>query len=191
MKFNYHYLICFTNNFYLFIGLIIMPRFGQYYTKAWDYPSEMGVGLELTGVPHDIDAFIHLLHCESCNPVATRRILDDLLRDGTRKTTVMSSLPFDYLGDELALLGVTMTIIEPVKPAWDIEIDQSAWAISKGQEVSLDRFSEREKAEILKRVAHARQSFEKLEHDFGPYGTEFDFKAMQEEKFKKMKKYGY
>jgi hypothetical protein len=168
-----------------------MPRFGKYYTKTWDYPSEMGVGIELTGIPHDIDAFIHLLHCESCNPVATRRILDDLLRDGSRKTTVMSSLPFDYLGDELAALGVTMTIIEPLEPAWGIVIDSTAWAMSQGHEVSLDNFSEREKEEILKRVEHATESFSQLSHDFGPYGADFDFQAMQKEKFRKMKKYGY
>lgn len=171
-----------------------MPRFGKYHTQPWNYESEHGVGLELTGVPTDIDAFITLLHCESCNPVATRRILDDLIAHGTRKTTVMSSLPFDYLGDELALLGVTMKIIPPVTPAWGIEIDQAAWAMSKseGQEVSLDNFSEAEKIEILKRVEHATQSFEQLEHDFGPYGADFDFKAMQEEKFRKMKlRYGY
>ena len=147
-----------------------MPRFGKYYTDKWEYDSGLGVGLEFTGFPTDIDTFIDIFQGESCNPLATRRILEELQQKGVRKTTVMPSLNFEYIGDALAKIGVTMKIIEPVKPKWSDAIDCAAFQIVNDIETSLESYTQEEKEEIQRRVKEGYENFKKLGREFGVYG---------------------
>mgnify|MGYP003585821427 FL=1 len=100
---------------------------GKYYKEKWTYDSSLGVGLHFIGKPTNVDDFIEILQLFSCNPLATRRILSDLLEFGERKTTVMSSLNFEVIGDSLADLGITMKIIPPPQKVFSSEIDLIAF----------------------------------------------------------------
>lgn len=88
-------------------------KFGHLFTGEWTHPHSMGVGIELSGVPTSIDDFIEVLKDFSCNEIAARRVLNDLLTDGERKVTVMYHLNFLFLDKCLKEIGVNMKIIPP------------------------------------------------------------------------------
>lgn len=153
------------------------PKFDRYFDGLWRYHPSSGVGLRFVGKPTDPDAFIELLQGESCNPIATRRILDSLMKDGERSTTVMAHLHFNYIGDELAKLGVTMHIVDPrahnqgITPALRGDIDHKALSLFHGDKVVMDKMNnlikahiKREKAFITKQVHEANATT-----SFGPY----------------------
>jgi hypothetical protein len=151
------------------------PRFNKYFSGEWNYDSGLGVGLKLIGYPNDLNKFIDLLHGESCNPVATRRILEELKENNVKYTTLMSHLNFDYIGDELKSLGVTMEVIPPA-PSDKIqnqELDHLALAIFNGEQQFLYiQMNEKDKADIKNRLEIFRKSFENHNHDFGPYDSD-------------------
>ncbi len=109
-------------------------KFRHLYSGEWTYPQTMGVGMELSGFPTSIDAFIEVLKGFSCNEIGARRILNDLLTDGERKVTVMYHLDFLFLDKCLKEIGVNMKIISPGNHSnekyfessamWDSEIEE-------------------------------------------------------------------
>lgn len=150
-------------------------KFGKYYTNKWQHDLSLGVGLKFTGKPTDLDAFIELLQGENCNPVATRRILDDLMQEGIRYTTVMSHLDFEYIGDELAKLNVIMEIIEPKIPSFDTEVDTNALLLIQNEQPMLAGMSEEAKQEVYNRYHKAKEHFNKYNQNLGPYDPNFNF----------------
>ena len=144
------------------------PRFGAYYSGDWPYERRDGVGLALVGKPTDVHRFIDILHGVSCNPVATRRILSELQAGRTKRTTVRANLNFVEIGDDLARVGVTMSVIPPGEPG-DPDIDAQALAIVLGAKPSLATHTEAIQSEIAARAAHLRRSMAEIPHDFGKF----------------------
>ena len=149
------------------------PKFDKYFDEEWIYNSSEGVGMKLSGYPNDITAFIDLLHKESCNPVATRRILDTLKNEGVKFTTLRSHLNFDNIGDALALLGVAMTIVPP--QSWDKlqnqDIDYLAFKLSVPNKTFNFKFNlnPEEELEAHSRAKLFKNSFEENPSTFGNY----------------------
>lgn len=100
----------------------------------------------------------------------------------------MSHLPFEYIGDELAKIGVTMKVVAPKKVEFNIGIDGVAFGILQGEKIELDKYSEVEKKEIERRVSIAKDSFLKICHHFGPFTPGFNISEFIEKK-KKIKGY--
>lgn len=108
-------------------------KFKHLFSGEWKYPQTMGVGMELSGVPQSINAFIDVLKDFCCNEIAAKRILNDLLTDGERKVTVMYHLDFLLLDKCLKEIGIKMKIIPPgnhssekyfeYSAIWDREIE--------------------------------------------------------------------
>ena len=158
---------------------------GKYYNEKWTYDSSLGVGLHFIGKPTNVDYFIEILQLFSCNPLATRRILSDLLEFGERKTTVMSSLNFEVIGDSLADLGITMKIIPPPEKVFSSDIDQIAFEIvNKDKQLSdfhsVENFSKDEINLINERVNIGKKHFISLGKSFGPFSDNFDFSKLNE-----------
>ena len=144
------------------------PQFNRYYSGPWPYNSDQGVGLALSGAPTDPHAFIELLQGHSCNPPATRRILDALNRGETKFTTVSDFLPFDNIGDVLAAIGVKMEIVPP-RGVPDQRYDHAAFDMIKGETVSLEHFSEAERLQVLAVHAQTLHSLARFPFDFGRF----------------------
>lgn len=149
------------------------PIFNEYFKEEWPYKSYEGVGLKLTGYPTNIEAFFDLLHQQSCNPVATRRILDELKNNGVKYTTLMSHLNFNYIGDKLAELGVKMEIVPPA-PLDKIQnnaVDRAARALCEDSQANLDSFDLKdiEKEVAKQRALEFKKSIDWYSHHFGPY----------------------
>lgn len=148
------------------------PKFNKYFKDEWNYNPEDGVGLKITGYPTNLNVFIELLHGESCNPIATRRILEELKEKNVKYTTLMSHLNFDYIGDELAKIGVKIEVIPPA-PSDKIqnqELDHLAFAIfNKQQKLENVQMNKDDKGEIIKRMELFKKSYENHKQDFGPY----------------------
>jgi hypothetical protein len=148
------------------------PKFNKYFKNDWIYNPEDGVGLKITGYPTNISAFIELLHGESCNPIATRRILEELKEKNVKYTTLMSHLNFDYIGDELHKIGVKIEVIPPA-PSDKIqnqELDHLAFAIFNNQQkLENVQMNKTDKDEIMKRMEVFKKSYENHKQDFGPY----------------------
>lgn len=147
------------------------PQFGKFYTEAWPYDSHVGVGMEFKGVPNNEIAFIDLLQGESCNPVATRRIYDTLLKEGVKLTTVMASLNFERIGLALEELGVTLRIIPPVEPEKinDGVEDRAVLALYRGDEEILKDFPEEKQQELRLKMDIFKSSVKAYPHHFGNY----------------------
>lgn len=88
-------------------------KLGRYWKGKWPYCPTAGVGLKMEGVPTDHARFIEILQNESCNPVAAHITLQALLRGEPKFTTVTTSIKFIELIEDLATVGVTMTIVPP------------------------------------------------------------------------------
>jgi hypothetical protein len=148
------------------------PNFNKYFFEQWSYDSGAGVGLKLIGFPTDINKFIELLHGESCNPVATRRILKELEEKGIKYTTLMSHLNFNYIGDQLKEIGVKMEIVPPISAdkLQNLELDNLAFDLFKNnQKIDFIQLGEDDKKEIKNRLDIFKKSVEKHYCNFGPY----------------------
>lgn len=148
------------------------PKFNKYFSGIWDYDSSKGVGLKLTGFPTSIDKFIELLHGESCNPVATRRILQELKEKNIKYTTLMSHLDFNFIGDTLKEIGVTMEIVSPISldKVQNQELDYLAFDLFNGkQKFEFIQLGEEDKQEIKARLEIFTKSIEEYKFNFGPY----------------------
>ena len=122
-----------------------------------------GVGLRLTGVPTDDREFIRVLHDQSCNPVAARIILRALTDHGERYTTVVGSVLFEKLIQDLKELSVTVTIVEPREPPEDQDEVYLA-----ALHLALEKIPRADPAILVKAQALADQV--KLDRtDLGPY----------------------
>lgn len=152
-------------------GEILMHiRFTKYFKGQWNYPYEMGVGLKLSNTPIDKEKFIDDLQGESCNPLATRRILEQLIEKGYYLTTCASSLDFDRIGDNLKRNGVDMEIIPPIKNPTDGSVDAKALCIYWGEDIdSISFIDEKEKEEVVSRLKIFRKQMEELPYTLGPY----------------------
>lgn len=105
---------------------------GELYEGEWPHPFEMGIGLEFSGNPSNHNEFIQVLAEFSCNAVAAKRILLDMMVEGQRKVTVMPYIDFPLVVKKLNDLGVDVKIIEPANHStpqyfknsarWDNEI---------------------------------------------------------------------
>lgn len=146
-----------------------MPDFGRYWTKPWPHHRSDGVGLHFVGRPSDPTRFLDVLMYESCNPVAARRILGDLLRDGERKVTVMGHLPFERIGDAVALLDVTMHIVEPISEINDQHVDQAVMMLLRRERDE----NEEVRPEVRSALAEMQASLEAFPGDFAPYEKPF------------------
>lgn len=89
-------------------------KFDEIYTGEWNFKSHDGVGVHFIGKPTDEIEFVQLLQRESCNPIISHLICDDLIKFGERKTTTRSHLDFNYINKCLNLIGVRIEIIPPV-----------------------------------------------------------------------------
>ncbi len=152
-------------------------KFGKLFTEEWVYPLVDGVGIRLTGKPNDIDMFIEILQNESCNPIATRRILNDLLEFGFRETTVMSHLNFIFISQELEKIGVQLSIIAPKKTNYDYFDDNESTQFLLGNK---DLKDIKNKENFLS-IAHLYEKNKNL----GPYDPNFDIAAMLAKKNKR------
>jgi len=148
------------------------PEFNKYFKDKWDYSISAGVGLKLIGFPNDLDRFIELLHGESCNPVATRRIINELKEKNEKYTTLMAHLNFNYIGDTLKDLGVKMEIVPPISAdkLQNLELDNIAFDIFKNkQKINFVQMDDLDKQEIMNRVDLFQKSIEEHYSNFGPY----------------------
>lgn len=146
------------------------PNFDDYFKEEWSYESVQGVGIKLSGYPNDITMFIDLLQGESCNPVATRRILEELKQNGIKYTTLMSHLNFNRIGKELHNLGVTMEVVAPIsiKKINNIDLDSAALYLFQNDKYNID-FNDENQKEVKKRYEEFQQSMNEIPHHFGPY----------------------
>lgn len=154
------------------------PKFGTYYTKEWLYSDNLGVGLKFIGKPTNINEFLTILQEVSCNPVAAHRILNDLIQHGQRVTTVMNNLPFQYIGDMLKEIGVTMEIVEPKISPFSMNTDIVAFQLAKGEDANLGILTANELPEALLRAKNAQKSFKETPHNFGPFDPNFNIETM-------------
>ncbi|WP_434716233.1 hypothetical protein [Paraburkholderia sp. A3RO-2L] len=146
----------------------ILDRINRYYDGS-DWPYECGgVGISLEGAPTDVGAFLDLLHAESCNPPAARRILADLEAGLVKRTTLMSSLDFNRIGDSLAALGVRMRVIPPIVPAVPIAVDAEVLSRYVGQQPRPMESEEQEQL-VASRLSQFDESIAARPHDFGPF----------------------
>lgn len=137
------------------------PKFNKYFSGQWDYEQFEGVGIKLKGFPVDIKKFIELLHNESCNPVATHRILKELKDNNVKYTTLRSHLNFNYIGDELKDIGVTMEIIPPYRldKINTTELDNLAFDLFMNkQKFEFIQLNEEDKREIKNRLEIFKES---------------------------------
>jgi len=114
----------------------MLKKFGKFFDGTeWKYTSAEGVGLEFAGKvdENNKDAIIEFFQEFSCNPLASRRIVKDLMELGERKTTVQSSLDFVYIGLGLEELGLKMKVIPPIEEVVDSYLDSLAFEVIKGQ----------------------------------------------------------
>lgn len=165
------------------------PQFENYYTGSWPYEQSRGVGLRLSGYPTDIEKFFDLLHQQSCNPIATRRILDELKEKGEKYTTLMYRLNFNYIGDKLAQIGVKMEIVQPapIKQLQNEMIDNAALALVRDTDAPLHHYelTPEEINEVKSRYSAFQKSLNWFNHHFGPYDendeiSKIHFKISQE-----------
>jgi hypothetical protein len=154
------------------------PEFNKYFNGEWNYNQSEGVGLKLTGYPTDINKFIDLLHGESCNPVATRRILKELNENKVKYTTLRSSLNFNYIGDHLKNIGVIMEIIPPapLDKIQNAELDYLAFDLFQNkQQMQFIQLGEKDKKEIEARLTLFKKSLEEHQSDFGAFDNKSQF----------------
>lgn len=85
-----------------------------------------GVGLKLTGYPTDVERFKWILAKEGCHPDAADRILKRIENAGFDNLTVMNRLPFNWIKENLAQIGVIMDFIPPVI-GWYPKYVNSEW----------------------------------------------------------------
>lgn len=111
------------------------PKFDDLWPGPWDHDVSAGVGLRFAGYPTDEAKFIEILQSESCNPVASRRILIELAAKGEKFTTVMAHLPFNRLAREFKELGVTIEVIEPIQIQDACTVDSIALSIAVGASI--------------------------------------------------------
>lgn len=123
----------------------------------------------MSGRPTDPHQFIELLQGHSCNPIATRRILEELEAGKTKLTTVSDFLPFNDIGDKLAALGVTLQIVPPFHRAPDQRYDHAAFDLITGAEHALDEFSAEERDRIHQIRAQTLDSLARVPHGFGRF----------------------
>ena len=90
-------------------------KFDEIYKDEWKYCFSDGVGLKFEGVPTDEKAFVEYLQDQSCNPVMSHMICDELQTKGYRYCTVMSHLNFNKIYYDLLKIGVTINIVKPMK----------------------------------------------------------------------------
>jgi len=141
----------------------------KYHLGPWPYSKDEGVGLALSGRPTDPCVFIDILRGASCPLVATRRVLADLEAGNTRFTTVTSAVHFDWVGDELAKIGVTMQIVPPRANPDITRYDDAALGLLKGEPDALDGFTDEEKKLIRRSHRDTLASILRLPHDAEAY----------------------
>lgn len=154
-------------------------KFDRYFKGDWTFSYDDGVGLKLTGFPSNEQAFLDILQDESCNPVAARRILASLKKEGVRYTTVMSYLNFNFIGDELKKVGVRMEIVAPGGKRNTAHIDGYAFDLFKKNQGPVFQYlsdleknshlSKTEKNEVLHHYEEFKKNIELFKSDFGPY----------------------
>jgi hypothetical protein len=151
------------------------PKFNDFYKVEWPYAQQDGVGLKLTGYPNNIDTFLDILHGESCNPVAARRILDELHEKGEKNTTLRSHLDFNRIGNEFKSLGVKMEIISPLPydKVHNQSIDLAVLNLVLHNEPNIEHFclTHEEKEKVFSSLVEFKKSLKEHEHDLGCYGT--------------------
>lgn len=114
----------------------IREKFGDLLTD-WEYPTELGIGVSMTGVPTDPKALVLILEDFGCGPPAAHRILNLLLDGGTKLTTVTWSIDVRKVAERLSAIGVNVTIVAPDPQAGqrvplDHKIDVAAMQIAAG-----------------------------------------------------------
>jgi hypothetical protein len=114
----------------------IKEKFGDLVT-SWEHPTEIGIGLSMTGAPTDPKALVLILEHFGCGPPAAHRILNLLLDGGTKVTTVTWSINVQKVAERLSAIGVNMTIVAPDPQAryrvrFDHEVDVAAMQIAAG-----------------------------------------------------------
>lgn len=144
-------------------------KFDRYFSGSWPYDPQDGVGVGLSGAPTDEHRFIDILQDVSCSPIATRRILDQLRAGETKRTTISSTLDFNTIGDQLAAVGVHLTIIPPAEAA-NQTYDIAALMVLKGKPDALKGLSDEELGKVQDILTQTRASMHRIEHDFGGYG---------------------
>lgn len=147
-----------------------MPRyqFDTIYSGPYDYPSELGVGICLSGRPTCAKTFCELLMEFSCNPAASLRIYEQLSRGESKLTTVSAGLNFNAIAAALTGLGVTLNIVPPDAPA-DQRIDAAALFLYRGKTVDLSTFTPSDRERVAE-VRHAlTQGMQVHQLQLGPY----------------------
>lgn len=145
-------------------------KFDKYFQGEWPYETHAGVGIKLSGIPNNQEKFISILQSESCNPLATRRILAQIIEKGFYLTTCVSTLNFNYIGDCLKEINVKMEIIPPIENPTDGSVDMNALQIFKGKSIDTIYFkNEQEKKETLDRLAIFNKHLEEMSNDLGAY----------------------
>ena len=147
----------------------LMARIDRYYGGTdWLFEEESGVGISLEGAPTDVEAFLDILHRESCNPPAARRILADLEAGLVKRTTLMRTLDFNRIGESLATVGVRMRVIPPKRPEVPIAVDAEVLFRHVGQSPSRMESEELERL-VVGRLAQFDNSVAARPHNFGPF----------------------
>lgn len=148
------------------------PKFNKYFSGLWEYSGNDSVGLRLTGYPTDVVKFLDVLQNESCNPVAARRILAELEIKGEKYTTLMANIDFDYVGDELKELSVTMEIVPPVEQAKiNTQILDRAVLemVEKKTQNSSLKLTTEDHLKLVSLLKEFKKSIEIIKYNFGPF----------------------
>jgi hypothetical protein len=147
-----------------------MKRIHRYFDGVeWPYNSGEGVGISLEGAPTGVEAFLDILHRESCSPPAARRILADLEAGLVKRTTLMNGgLDFNQIGDRLAAVGVRLQVIPPVAPAVSDEVDKEVLLRHVGKAPGQMESEELEQL-VVGRPAQFDRSVAARPHNFGPF----------------------
>lgn len=90
------------------------PQFNTLWSGDWPYDYDLGVGIELTGIPTNQEGFLQELEGRGCHISAGRRVLERLLASGITRTTISPTANFNAIALELIEFGVTVKIVPPL-----------------------------------------------------------------------------
>lgn len=148
------------------------------YKASWDeenlrynaFHGETGIGMIMIGVPNDYDKFIYALEDESCPPIIAREILNDLINNGKRITTVMNQINLVRLNDIFEYLNVKLYLCAPLKNL-ENNLSRIAYAGVALQKILLGekydpeyekgKFIDIDNDLVLKEIEHGENMFKK------------------------------
>lgn len=90
------------------------PRFGLLHTGPWPYHECEGVGIRLVASrSFPLAEVVATFFAHGCPQDLAYRVADELKQNGTRTTTVLTTVLFDTLARRLMDFGIGLEIVPP------------------------------------------------------------------------------